>query len=56
MIVRQITNDTEHAAALAELGRLWNAQPGTPEHEELQALGAAVSAYEDERIPLPNND
>jgi HTH-type transcriptional regulator / antitoxin HigA len=34
MTIRAIHNDGDHASAMAEIGRLWDAEPGTPEHDE----------------------
>lgn len=32
--------------------RLWDAQPGSPEHDELEVLAVLVSAYEDAHWPV----
>jgi antitoxin component HigA of HigAB toxin-antitoxin module len=53
-----ITNDAEHAAAMAEIDRLWDLVPDTeesvasPEGERLSALVDAVMAYERQRWPI----
>src|SRR5882724_233553 len=47
MTIRAIHNDDDHARAMAEIGRLWDADPGTPEHDELEVLGVLVAAYEE---------
>lgn len=55
--VAEITNDAEHAAILAEIGRLMDLVPDTvegaasPEGRVLIALAEAVSAYEGRRWP-----
>jgi len=54
--VRAIHNDEEHAAAMAEIALLWNTEPGTPEHDDLEALGVLVAAYENSRWPIPDAD
>ena len=52
MMIRQIKSDAEHAAALAEIGRRWNAEPGTPEHNELEMLGDAGRFIVEDRDEL----
>ena len=47
-----IRTDAEHAAALARIDKIWGAEPGTLEHDELDDLLTAVSAYEDTRWPI----
>jgi len=53
MHIKPIRSDADHAAAVEEIDRLWNAEPGTPEHDTLEVLGILVDAYEEERWPLP---
>ncbi len=52
-VLEGITNDTEHAAALHEVERLWEAPPGTPAFERLQILAEVVDAYEKVHHPIP---
>lgn len=52
MIIQPIRTDTDHAAALHRIEALWDAEPGTPDHDELEVLGTLVSAYEDARWPI----
>jgi antitoxin component HigA of HigAB toxin-antitoxin module len=42
-----ITTESEWREAVSEVKALWDAQPGTPEHDRLEELGWAVSEYED---------
>jgi len=56
MTIRAIHNDDDHARAMAEIGRLWDADPGTPEHDELEVLGVLVATYEEKRWPFPDAD
>ncbi len=42
----------EHAAALKRVDELMDAQPGTPEAEELSELADKVVAYEQEHFPM----
>ena len=52
MTIHPIHTEVDHASALRRIEALWEAQPGTPEHDELAALAAVVAAYEDERWPI----
>ena len=51
MAIHPIRTDVDHEAALHRIEALWNAEPGTPEHDELEVLSILVSAYEDQRWP-----
>lgn len=44
--MKQITNDEEHAAALARIEELWCAEEGSPEAEEGLELVILVANYE----------
>ena len=48
MTIGPINSEADHEAALARIEALWDAQPGTPKHDEIEGLAALVSAYEDE--------
>lgn len=52
MEIRPIHTKEDHAAALAMIEKLWDAEPGTPEHDALEVLGTLVSAYEDVCWPI----
>ena len=54
--IRPIHTDEDHAQAVALIEQLWDAQPGTSEHDALEVLGALVSAYEDRRWPIEPPD
>jgi|SRR5580658_522376 HTH-type transcriptional regulator/antitoxin HigA len=56
MELRPLRNDQDHAQALAEIELLWNAAPGTPDHDRLEVLGLLVNAYEDRRWPIEPGD
>src|SRR5208282_1831095 len=56
MDLRPLRNHQDHKEALAEIERLWNAEPGTPEHDRLEVLGLLVNAYEDHRWPIEPGD
>lgn len=50
--VRPINNQQDYEAALALLESLMDAQPGTPEDEQLDALATLIQAYEDLHFPI----
>ena len=52
MDIRPIRTDTDHAAALAEIERLWGAEPDTPDGDRLDVLATLVEAYEADRWPM----
>ena len=51
MVIHPIHTDSDHDGALARIEARWDAQPGTPEHDEPEVLAVLVSAYEDTRWP-----
>jgi HTH-type transcriptional regulator / antitoxin HigA len=53
--IRPIRNDADHAAALAAIEGLWQAAPGTPEHDRLEVLAMLVD-YESRRWPIESAD
>src|SRR5262245_59102030 len=53
MDIRLIANETDYAAALAEIKRLWGAEPGTADRDKLEILAMLAQRYEREREPLP---
>jgi HTH-type transcriptional regulator/antitoxin HigA len=52
MAIRPIRTGADHDAAIARIETLWDAQPGTPEHDEIEVLSVLVSAYEDAHWPI----
>ncbi len=48
--IEAINTDKDYAQALQHMRSLWNARKGTPEHAQLEILGALIAAYENERI------
>ena len=50
--IRTIESETDYHAALAAIGRLLGAKPGTPASTELRNLVALVRAYEATRRPV----
>ena len=56
MSIRPLHTSADHEAALARIEALWNAPPGTPEHDEVEVLSVLVSAYEDAHWPILSPD
>ena len=56
MEIKPVRNAREHKAALAEVERLWDAKPGTSEHDRLDVLVTLIEAYEDKHEPIPPPD
>ena len=58
MNIKPIRTDEDHRAALAEIGHLWGAVPGTEDGDKLDVLLTLVEKYEENRWPIeePNWD
>ena len=56
MDTKPVRTSKDHSAALAEVERLWEAKPGTPEHDRLEVLVTLVEAYEAKHHPIPPPD
>lgn len=56
MDVHPIRTEKDHATALAEIERLWNAKPRTPAGDRLDVLLTLVEAYEERRWPIEPSD
>src|SRR5579859_6456192 len=54
MEIRPITNDAQYEQALAEIKRLWSAEPRTPARYKLEVLAMLAHHYERTREPLPH--
>jgi len=56
MNIKPINTNSDYQAALKEIERLFNAEPGTSDGDRLEVLSTLVEAYEDEHysIPLPD--
>lgn len=52
MKIKPIRNGNDHAAALAEIERVWGAPEGTPEGDRLEVLVTLVEAYERVYFPI----
>jgi HTH-type transcriptional regulator/antitoxin HigA len=52
MAIHPIRTEADHRVALARIEALWEAHPGTQEHDEIEVLSILVSAYEEKRWPI----
>ena len=52
MDIKPIRTKADHRAALAEIERLFDARPGTPEADRLEVLTTLVEAYEARHEPI----
>lgn len=52
MEIRPIRTEAEYAAAIAEIERLWGAEPGTDDGDRLDILATLVEKYENEHWPI----
>jgi len=56
MDIKPIRTSKDHRAALTEVERLWEAKPGTVEHDRLEVLVTLIDAYEAKHHPIPPPD
>ena len=56
MISRLIKTEADYEKALSRIEALMDAEPGTPEMDELELLTALVEMYEDRRYPIHTPD
>lgn len=56
MEIRPIKTEADYEAALVEIERLFEAEPGTPEGDRLEILTTLVEAYEEAYYPIPTPD
>jgi HTH-type transcriptional regulator/antitoxin HigA len=52
MEIRSIRTEADYDAAIAEIDRLWKAEPGTDDGDKLSILAILVEKYENERWPV----
>jgi HTH-type transcriptional regulator/antitoxin HigA len=55
-IIRPIHNERDYQAALRQVERLFDAEPGTPEGDELEILTILIEVYEAEHYPMDELD
>lgn len=51
--IKPIRSERDHVAAMARIERLMDAEPGTPEADELDLLADLVEHYEIKHFPIP---
>ncbi len=56
MDLKPIKTDADFRAALADIERLWDAEPDTPDGDRLDLVMTLVEAYERRRHPMPPAD
>ena len=56
MRIRPIRTKADYRAALKEVERLWDADPGTPEGDVVDVLATLIEAYEAEHFPIAAPD
>lgn len=56
MRVKPIKTEADNKAALARIEQLWNAEPDTPEGDELEVLATLVEAFEEAHYPIAPPD
>jgi HTH-type transcriptional regulator/antitoxin HigA len=56
MDVKPIRTEQDCNDALARIEEIWDAEPGTPESDELDVLSILVEAYEEEHHPIDPPD
>ena len=52
MEIKPIRTEADYEAALAEVERLWGAEPGTPDGDRFEVLFTLVEAYEEKHYPI----
>ncbi len=56
MEIKPIRSQADYEAALKEIEKLVDAQPGTPESDRMDVLATLVEAYETRNYPIPEPD
>lgn len=56
MQVKPIKTAEDNRAALARIEQLWDAEPNTPEGDELEVLAILVEAFEEANYPIDAPD
>jgi HTH-type transcriptional regulator/antitoxin HigA len=56
MDIKPIRTQRDYKAALAEIERLFEGKPGTPDGDRLDVLTTLVEAYEQQHFPVPPPD
>lgn len=56
MDIRPIRTAADYRAALREVERLWDAEPGTLEGDQAEVLSTLIEVYEEKHYPIPAPD
>jgi HTH-type transcriptional regulator/antitoxin HigA len=56
MNIKPIRSQEDLSAAFARVEKLWGAEMGSPEGDELEILALLIEKYEDEHYPMPPSD
>jgi len=56
MEIKPVRSEADYQAALKEIERLFESQPGTPEGDRMDVLVTLVEAYEAKNFPIPEPD
>lgn len=56
MNIKPIRSQEDLTAAFARVEKLWGAEIGSPEGDELEILALLIEKYEDEHYPMPPSD
>jgi HTH-type transcriptional regulator/antitoxin HigA len=56
MDIRPIRTEVDYHAALKEVERLWDAEPGTAEGDQVEVLSTLIEVYEEKHHPIPTPD
>lgn len=56
MEIKPIRSESDYQAALKEIDKLIESQPGTPEGDRMDVLVTLVEAYEASHFPIPEPD
>ena len=56
MDIRPIKTKSDYRAALKNVERLWEAEPGTPDGDRVDVLVTLIEAYEERHFPIPAPD
>src|SRR5277367_2681600 len=51
-MIEPVADEPSHLRALRRIEELWNAEPGSPEERELDALATLVDSYERKHFPI----
>ena len=56
MDIRPIKTDADYRAALDEVERIWDAEPGTPDGDRVEVLSTLIEVYEGQHYPIATPD